>query len=322
MTPLGGLLEGEIMKRTKFVTRGRIVAAGLLVVATAGLGASAPAVATPESDDLDLVAVVGQDNALWVNDGSGWESLGGQLIDTPSIAIGTRDVYYVGLGFDRNVWIRTDHLGWTRFGPANTRCDGPSAVALPGFGLEFNEYRTPPGLKVTCRGGDGAVWSAGVGEPRIWAVPTTSGWQFIGGGVKYGVSVSDVSAHGTHAVAYTAVGNDDAVWINEGSGAWPTLEGTWYREGGQCTGPAAASEFLEYVGCRGRDGSLWLQGESWFPFGGKIQGKPAITVHSDDSLHAYVLGGDGGVWTRSDSGPWTPYSGVGRYGVAVATFYG
>jgi hypothetical protein len=308
------------MKRTAGINRGRIAVAGLLLVAVGGFGASTPAVATPASDDVDLVAVVGQDKALWVNDGSGWESLGGQLIDTPSIAIGTTQVYYVGLGIDRNVWIRTDDIGWTRFGPANTWCDGPSAVAFSGIDGQFGEYMSPPGLMVTCRGLDGAVWTASVSEPRMWDVPTTRDWQSIGGGVKYGVSVSDVSDPWP-AFAYTAVGNDNALWINEGSGAWPLLEGTWYREGGTCTGPASASEFLEYVGCRGLDGSLWLKGESWFPFGGTIQGKPAITVHSDDTLHAYVLGNDRRVWTRDDSGPWTPFGGVGSYGVAVATFY-
>jgi hypothetical protein len=301
------------MTRTTASRRGRIAVAGLLLIAVGGVGASTPAVATPASDDVDLVAVVGQDNALWVNDGSGWESLGGYLIDTPAVTVGETQVYYLGLGTDRNVWIRTDDIGWTRFGPTGTRCDGPSAV-VSGFG------GPTPTLAVACRGGDGAVWSAHVPDQET-GVPTTSSWRYVGGGVKYGVNVSDVQPWVVDdpMFAYTAVGTNDAVWINEG--------GTWYSEGGQCWGPASADEFLEYFGCRGLDGSLWLkqswrEGASWFAFGGKMQGKPAITVHADDSLHAYVLGGDGRVWTRSDSGSWTLYGGVGRYGVAVLTFYG
>jgi hypothetical protein len=267
-----------------------------------------PAGAAPPASDADLIATVGSDNALWTSNtfDTKWVSQGGHLTSAPSVAYDGERLLYVGRGADANVWIRSNSVGWRAFGPAGTNCDGPT-IAVSGS--------APTMVAVACRGGDGAVWLAKTSADS-GGLPVFSGWQRIGGVVKHGVTVSDVSPDGNKArFAFTATGGDNALWYAIDGGL------PWSRLGGQCTAAAAESEFSDVSACRGGDGAVWTYDNSAFSrLGGNVVGKPAVTVYSDDSRGAYAVGTDGRVWQWAGGQSWTSLGGSARHGVAVITF--
>lgn len=291
------LAEVEIMLN-EWTTAGRVLAVAVGAALLAGLSA-APATAQPT--DLDVVAVAGSDEKLWVYDSHdrAWSDLGGVLTGTPAIATGNHDLYFFAVGTDNNVWVRTYERDWARYGLAGTNCVGVSAVV------------SGPMLAVSCRGSDGAAWVTQSREPRS-GLPRAGTWRSLGGVVQYGVSVGDASTTASAAqFLYAAVGSDNSIWADEGAG--------WGQIGGQCTGAASLSEFAEALGCRGADGALWVLEDRWRSFGGQIVDKPGVTVHENGVVRAYVTGTGGSIWTSSGSG-WTRLSGASTYGVAVVSF--
>jgi hypothetical protein len=293
----------RLIRRTAGTAAAVLASTALLVAAPTG-AAAAPDVSA-QGSEVDLIATVGSDNALWtrVSNGGGWESLGGRLTSAPSMAYDGEDILFVGRGGDANVWIRSDVAGWRAFGPPGTNCEGPT-ISVSG-----------DTVAVACRGGDGAVW---VAKTRSYSgpLPAFSGWQRIGGTVKHGVTVSDFNQDGTTPrFAYTATGGDDALWL--------LAEGhSWERLGGRCTAAAAESEFADVSACRGGDGAVWAYVEGFARLGGNILGKPAVTLYSDDTVGAYAVGTDSRVWEWAGGQSWRSLGGSARHGVAALTFYG
>ncbi|HVM28591.1 MAG TPA: peptidoglycan DD-metalloendopeptidase family protein [Mycobacteriales bacterium] len=277
----------------------------------AGTGpASAPSNAvTPRGD---VVAVAGSDRQLWVRrtDAGGWTSLGGQQLDAPAVTTWGGTTYFVVLGADHNVWIRTMQRGWARLGPVGTHCTAPSAVVSAGT------------LAVGCRGSDAGLWVGKVALPAGGALPVLPGWQGLGGVLKHGPSLSDVSsASSTPQFAYTVLGTDDRPWVRRDGAGWTK------RSTQACGGTVAASRRFQALACKdaasaslktfhapsGKDGQL---------VPGRMTGRPAVTADADGVARYYVLGTDGSIWTARQNadgtlGTFTAWSGIGMHGIGA-----
>jgi len=287
-----------------------------LRLAVAALAVTALTPATAVSADVvgfvDVVATVGTDGRLWVRDSTdpAWAPLGGDLRATPSVVPAPDDVWFVGLGGDGNVWIRDSdpRRGWQRLGPVGTRCEGPSAVVSVDV------------LAVACRGGDGAVWAGRATVPADGSLPRIAAFRSLGGVVRHGAAVSDVSTGSTAQFAYLAVGADGFPYTHTASG-WKLFATV------RCAGPVSTDEYFRRIACRAPDGSLHATRPGWstgyHPLGGQLTGQPGVSVTGGQTSAYYVLAPDGGLWRREreEPGPdqWRRFGGTGRYGVAAAS---
>jgi hypothetical protein len=263
--------------------------------------------------------VTGLDNGLWVRytDSPSWLNLGGTLVDAPSIVVGGAEDYFVGLGSDKNVWIRSVAQGWTRLAPRNTHCNGPSAVISAGQ------------LAVACRGADNALW---VGKAPLPATPGTlpfvPGFHTLGGGLRHGVSVSDGSTGAEPDFVYSVVGTDDRPYVRTDESGWDSPTSTL------CSSTFTASEFFEVGGCRAFSAALWtfpLDGGDVQSAGGRIVGRPGVAVDADGEAWHYAQGTDGRIWVARQPtgpggvpgggapGPFAPFGGMAKYGVAAVS---
>jgi hypothetical protein len=186
------------------------------------------------------VYAIGTDNAVWVNKGSGWVTLGGYFkaisatVENTVYAIGTGDNIYVGHG--------TPGLGWFNSGlkarQISAGVDGgnPEVYAI-GFNNQVyagNGSGGPGGFSnwggyakqisatvdstVFAIGGDNAVYKdSGSGSG--------TGWVFLGGYAKQ-ISAGIDSAFGPFVLA---IGLGDGLWSNHGSG-WVSFGKTYVTD--------------------------------------------------------------------------------------------
>jgi hypothetical protein len=266
---------------------------------------------------VDRVAVVGTDDALWVrgSDSTRWRSLSGVLIDTPAVVVNGSTTFYVALGSDRNVWVRTDTLNWQPLGPTGTNCASPSAAVSRGT------------LAVGCTGGDSALWVSKTVLPTT-GLPKLPRWSSRGGILKTGPSLSDASTTSTPAFGYAVVGADSRPWFRTDAVNWTI------RSSAMCGGAVASSQRAEALACKdyasaslktfhapSQPGASLLTSEI---INGAIQGRPAVTAAPDGSARYYVLGSDGTIWTATQAANGTLsgfayWHGAGKHGIGATS---
>ena len=71
------------------------------------------------------------------------------MLFAPAVKVINGEPYYFGTGTDHNVWVRTDRLGWAKFGPSWTRCASSPGVTFSGGRLYL-----------ACTGPDRGLWEA------------------------------------------------------------------------------------------------------------------------------------------------------------------
>ena len=284
-------------------------------VTAAGIG-SAPASAQV-AGDIDVVAVVGYDDGLWVkySNEANYRNLGGRLIETPSIVPGYDREYFVAVGGDGNVWVRSLARNWQPMAPAHTRCSGASAV------ISVDK------ISVACRGTDGAMWFSESAAPTGDALPFVSSFRSLGGFFKagFGTSVADAAHYDTPGpqalTSVVGIGGDSRPYKKHQSGWFlfstavcgATYSQSEYAEAGVCkvtTGPGP----LHVDAVNGRD----------YTTSGAVVGRSAITVGSDGGARIFGLGTDGQIWIAHQPfggapGGFSRYGGGGKYGVAAVT---
>jgi hypothetical protein len=296
----------------------------LLAVTLAALGAAVATGGTARAqplDDREIVAVVGLDGQLWVSGltgspGGSWQPLGGHLVDAAPIVVrGAFEVYFLGLGADHNVWIRTPDQGWRPYGPDGTWCEGPGAAAVSDT------------FAVACRGADGAAWIAGTILPLAPDVvptargPESVGWRSLGGQIQFGAAVTGYQPVPQQPeVAVVAVGADGTPWFNTYSTGWRQFSAE------PCAGALAASPAFEVFACTAPNGQLKVfhprSGAGATLLGGQILGRPGVAAFASGQVDYFVLGTDSGVWLtrqRAAGGqdPYTRLNALGRYGVSA-----
>lgn len=298
----------------------RRLALGVVVATTAAAAtfagaALAPAAAqTMTEPRMDVVTVIGTDGQLWFSQSRDrrWYPLGGRLVDTPAVVHSGGHTYFVGLGGDRNVWVRTLDRPWAALGPAGTSCTAPAAAVSRGI------------LAVACTGSDAGLWAGKVALPAAGALPRLGGWQGLGGILRAGPSLYDASGSSTSAqFGYGVLGADGRPWVRTDGTGWAM------RSPHACGGTVAASQRAEVLSCRdstseslktfhaasGRDGQL---------VAGRITGRPAIAADTGGAARHYALGVDGTVWTarQQPDGSLSGFShwgGAGVHGVGATT---
>lgn len=254
---------------------------------------------TKDTRRTDQVAVRGTNLQLYVRStDSAYTSLGGSLKDAPAVVSTDAGTWFVALGQDDHVYVRTATLGWKRMSPAGTQCIAPSAAASGST------------LAVACKGTNGRLYS---GKATLTAgqLPTLGRWTDLGGSLKFGPAVSADSG----TFRYFAVGMNGRLYQRtDASGfglAGPACSGAPAADAsGQLTACADASGRLQVV--RGGLVVAVLSGPA------AVLGRPAVAVDSDGTARFYTVLADGSrnVYqaTRHADGTRTGFTRLGGYG--------
>ena len=237
------------------------------------VSAGLDAAANPE------VYAIGADNALWVNKGSGWVSLGGYFkeisatINNHVYAIGTDDAVYTYFNF--NPPGVPPHFGFLRLGgyakqiSAGTNADSNPVVYAIGQDDSVSENTGLVGTwtnlgsyaKQISAGMNNALYAIG-GDNAVYK--HSGGWVALGGYAKQ-ISAGLDNASSPYVFA---IGLNDGLWSNHGSG-WVSLGGYVTEVSAPAAGNFGISlpANLAYVVAKGH-GALLHKGTSFFAIGG------------------------------------------------------
>jgi hypothetical protein len=238
------------------------------------------------------VYAIGADNAVWVNKGSGWVSLGGYVkalgatVENTVYAIGADDDVLVGHG--------TPGLGWTDSGlkarqiSAGTDAIGNPEVYAIGFDNKVYAGNGSGGPAGFANWGGYAKQISATIDATVYAIGADNavykdhgsgggtGWVSLGG---YAKQIS-AGIDGTFGPYVLSIGLNDGLWANHGFG--------WVSLGGYVTdvsGPSIASfgvsprADLAYAVAEGH-GGLLHEGASFISLGGYIQ-TPSGSANDD-----------------------------------------
>ena len=301
------------------ITATACFAAAVAVVApTSAASAADPDLRASVANPVHVVAVTGTDNGLWVKytDEANFRNLGGILTDAPAVALGYEADYFVGVGGDRSLWVRTLDRGWQRLGQANARCAGVSAVVSADL------------FVVACRGDDNAGWVAWGQVPSGDGIPTIGNFVRLGGVLKHGLSVIDAADYSNDNpranAIYIGVGTDNRPYFNPGGGRpWQLADNT------TCGGTLTFSEFGDVGACRNLSTDAMKTfhfNREDYPMTGRVQGRTGVAVDLEDGdTRHYALGIDGNIYVARQApdgtlGGFRLFGGSGKFGISAASF--
>jgi len=276
-----------------------------------------------------VIAVRGRDSALWIkrSDETSFRRLGGRLLDAPDVVSYNGVQYYIGVGADRAIWVRTDVNAWTRMTVAICR--------QPGAAVDTNEASAGR-LAVACMGADRALWYVETALPADGSNPVTGPMTRQGGvlsagpAVYYGFVESPeppieglLSFMVPDANTFVRNGHRYNVYIRT-SGDVAHHNVPWL---GYCSGqPVAMSigdpfdpSFPGRFGCQDAGNhSLRYQGFAESGTDGRIVGRVGMTI---GPTTFYAEGLDGRVWAKTPGVPPGAFRPVGGLvlGGAAAT---
>jgi hypothetical protein len=300
---IGGTNPGDFAKGTDTCTAAALAPSGTCSVAvsfapTAGGSRGAQltftdnAAGNPQSvalsgkGDSVLLAVIGSDNGLWVDqDGQGYNGLGGQLVAAATVvSVPVTSAppvpLYIGVGTDHNVYVRSNTASWQALSSSAVNCVDNVGAAVSGGTLT-----------VSCRGGDNALWYA-QGPVSSLGLPTVSGWQSLGGVLSVGPAMAVVGGN----VTFIVTGSDGTLWSRTVATGYVALNAS-------CKGRAAVATqgSVSYLACHGLDDALWYSvnsGSGWGSFrsaGGVLVDAPAVAATSTQ-VTIYVEGSDTAIY--------------------------
>lgn len=318
--------DGAGVATTPALTANAVVGSFSATAAVPGGGGTTTFALRNTPTPVTTVAVTGTTHALYVrrSDAPGFTNLGGYLLAPPAVAL-TADgtTYYVGIGANHQLYLRTDRLSWRALVPQRVDC---GQVGAAGLGQV---------VYIGCRGLDNRlhvteVQVSGGGLPS-WTNPA---YVFdLGGLISSGPAVLP-QGHGFGSYTVTAPQPDAAgnnVWQWNGS-----YYQAWARVPWSCSSQPAVSPDGAFFACRGPLGTLryWHSGDARvFDAGGQIVGTPGIAAHATgNSATAYGEGTDGAIYTttlsydlrtqRTAAAPWRSIGGKVLGGVAAAIIVG
>lgn len=168
-----------------------------------------------------------------------FQDLGGRILNTPAVGYSssTGHPYFVAIGTDRTLWIRTDQKPWSRLVTAHRLCRDSPAVSVLGRSIV-----------AACNGlYYGAVWSGTATLPATGDLPQIGALTRNGSGRYYNLGSPSLSRSGTKTY----------LWIT-----LPTSEGgSMYTH--QLDEPAG--DFHEQVqSCYGQAGVAGVLGDHFF----------------------------------------------------------
>ena len=292
------------------------------LAATLAIPSSAGAEAPPQHtaatvERSDFVAVTGTNRRLYHADvpGDGFTDGGGRLLGAPAMARYGKEVYFVAVGTDRNVYVRTSNITWRVLGPTGTDCSGVS----------IDIRRSTGAMAVACRGANGKLYVGRTTVTPGQLPPRIQSFRSLGGAVLFGTLTGVTSSD----FYFDVVGTDHLVY------RWTS--GTGFRRLStslRCYGPLGSDSFSNAgLACRARDGALTVvpDDSNYSAFAtivGKVVGRPGVAVDEDGTARYYVLGTDDKIYVAGSSrdgtirgfrrGP----AGSGLYGLAAASTTG
>ncbi|HEX8703059.1 MAG TPA: M12 family metallopeptidase [Myxococcaceae bacterium] len=232
-----------------------------------------------------------------------WESLGGLLVESPSVASmgsGHLDVYVRGV--DNALWHRYHaNNAWSPWeGLGGSLTSEPAAVS-------WGQGR----VDVFARGADGSLIQKTYRQTTGWSNWVSLGGQIVG-------KPAAVSWASGHLDVYVR-GIDNALWhryyLNNAWSQWENLGGILTSE------PAAASWAKGRIDvfARGSDGALYQKtyqeptgwSASWESLGGQIIGAPAALSMSPGHLDVYVRSTDNALWHKWYTYQWSDWEWLG-----------
>lgn len=238
-----------------------------------------------------LLAVTGTDGQLWTRqDSQPFASFGGQLVGAPAVVAipgssgSVPTPLFLGIGTDRNVYVRTPTNAWQALSTTPVACiDSLGALVTTSSGAQT--------LTVACEGTDAALYYAQTTLVSS-ALPVVTRWTNLGGVLSAGPAVAAPGGR----VTFYVVGSDGLVYVRDTTSNYVAMS---YR----CTGhPAVAVQGSnQYFACDGRDGALWYAintGVGWpaaTSAGGVVTGGPGIAATTNQAV-LYAEGSDGGAY--------------------------
>ena len=259
----------------------------------------------------DVAAATSTDRALYTNEGQGWRKLGGTLLSAPAVTVINGEPYYFGVSTDHNVWVRTDRLGWRKFGPSYTNCASSPGVTFSGGRLYL-----------ACTGPDRRLWATSTTVTPGTLPYVSTGFSNFGGSVGSSPAVAAVGSK----VTFFVDGPGGIVYTRTPSTGWAA-------RGWRCMSPPAAAASASGTGatfaCIGTDHNLWYEpyttSRGWY-------GRSHLGPPPAEGFSAGVLGVDANVerfdvtgasssrvYTRTPGTAWTSLSGATIGGVALAS---
>jgi hypothetical protein len=311
---------------------GLIAACTLILPAPLLLGTSAASAQTPAAlppgapPSGTVVATVGTDGGVWIkanvpNIGSGygnvnpssWVGLAGRVLSPPAVVNVGGQPYYIAVGTDHNLYVRTLNTAWNLASAPGTFCnDSPGAA--------WNAISRI--LYIGCQGADHGLW--------VTAVPVTPGsvsFPFVGF-TNYGgdLSAGPAVAYLGGTVNFLAVTPTGLVYYHG-----PSVGSPWVATNANCSFHLSADTTpvpgIPGGACRGADGQAWARKFVAFPIaapfstpqGGALLGGPGFADYSCDTGAAIVFaeGTDGAVWYHYVGDPTYTWYSIG--GVVMGT---
>jgi len=278
--------------------------------------------ATTGRDGTIDVFALGADHAVWhvkqtSPDGGwgGWQSLGGWVRSTPTVARNLDGhLELLVVGFNNHVYHQWQDLdgnwsGWADLG---------GQIA----GLPIASRNLDGRLEVFGRGTDGAIW-------HVWQVAPNGGWSSwasFGGGLQSDPAIA-INLDGRLDVF--ARGTDNAIWHvqqNVPNGTW----GSWQSLGGGLQNSPAVGRNLDgrlELVALGTDGVLYHKWQyapngswsGWYSYGVSAIGSPTLGRNLDGRLELIAVdsaGALGHLWQTAPSSGWSAWA---TYGGVTST---
>ena len=266
-----------------------------------------------------IAGVSAGNNGVWSKaDAQGYTALGGVLTAAPAVVAvpvsgGMPTPLYIGVGSDKNVYVRSATQGWQALSSTPVAClDTVGATVTTSSGTST--------LTVACQGTDHALYDA-QGTVTSGSLPSLSSWSSLGGVLGAGPAVATVGGNLTFLVA----GSNGAIYTR-------TTSSGWTAAGWTCKNHPALANYRgnAYFACHGSDDALWYAintGSGWGAAqsaGGTMVDGPGIVATPAEVL-IYVQGNNGALYHATLSpggGPiagWTADGGSIQFGTGATT---
>lgn len=254
----------------------RRLAVAFTAVATlmaAAAGTALPAAATGAWTPATWLAVAGSDSQMWVATApAAYTPFGGGLRGAPAVVTSSGKPYYIGVGTNNALYVRTDADPWALLAPSD-------CIYRPAAALQAGM------LTVMCTAPDSSIWYGQTllpasGLPFMSLSPLT-GFANAGGGITV--------VNGT--LTFFVPGLDSYVYLRTLNSSWTK---TAWRVKGSVT--AATGGTVAYVGMHGTDGHLYVgtsvSGGPWSTLfaGGMMLAGPGVAAYSDGTARIFVEG--------------------------------
>ena len=239
-------------------------------------------------------------------------SLGGGTWNAPAIVQYQSNAYYIVVGTDNNLWMRTDSQAWSAIGNSGTYCKGfpyrPGATVVGST------------LYIVCVGSTGDIYLVWT-RLGSWPPPTLQGVQDYGGSPTGGPGVATIG--GTLTVLDVGQTNGGAnVYSATSPNSWSPVS-NWFCN--WAIGFASAYG-TAYMACDGTNSALWWaynSGSGWssaYSLGGTVRDGPTVAPTAGNAMF-YIEGSDGQIWDNStdgNTGTWHADGGAIALGTAAS----